>query len=149
MASLGPTSQCSAQQMLTHADPGVRATGASILARLSPESASASDDLGRLMLADSSPEVRTACAHALSKMGASAASQVDRLYGALQDERWQVRYHASLCLGDVGWPAWHRVDELDRTSHLDRDERVRAVALSSTEKVRESWILRQKFLRRM
>lgn len=147
LARLGPASCCAALRMLDSDDGGERMAGAEILRRLGRPAGTAAPRLGTLVATDRDAQVRITAARALATLGRDAAPATDPLYAAMQDERWEVRYHAARALGEVGWPAWYQIHVLDRLTHHDSDERVRGAVASARGRIARDWYRHERGIR--
>ena len=106
LATIGPPAVPSLIKALAH--PTLRGPVASILGRMGPEAAPATDALAKL-LTDSNPSVRVEAAHALAAIGPDAKAAVPALIKALADPEPAPRYAAVLALGRIG-PAARAAD---------------------------------------
>jgi hypothetical protein len=148
MHSLGPMCCCRAVAMLSSDDPAVRYTGAEVLRRLGHSSQPAGPLLSA-SLDDGDWRVRAVAARALGALGEGGASEARHLVRTLEsDGNWEVRFHAARALAQMSWHPQPWLDEIERVSRHDLDERVRREAAVAYDKVLREWIAHQKILRR-
>lgn len=140
LAAMGPSTLCYAERWMNDdEDPALRFSGAELARMLGSACAAASTSL-RALTSDASGEVRTAAVRALGTMSKDdLAAAVPDLERALDDEEWDVRYHAARAIAGAGYHAESAMDRIEYRWRHDLDARVRRAARAAHEAIEKDW----------